>query len=144
VNARGDGNEPDTTDIDALNEAMRCLDKALEAIQYVANGELDKTIPHARWVGKYQEAAQDRMRGMEVGLVRIRNLIDFVNTGGLRRIEGRDGKQYPAHGRNATYRAEDVMTLRDAGLSMRAIATRLRCSVGTVHRIISLAENEEA
>ncbi|MEU2198721.1 helix-turn-helix domain-containing protein [Isoptericola sp. NPDC019482] len=53
------------------------------------------------------------------------------------RVMGLDGKVRPSRRFDTTARDQRIRELRDEGLSMRAIATEVGCSVGTVHRVCS-------
>jgi hypothetical protein len=53
-----------------------------------------------------------------------------------RMILGTDGKRHPGRRFNTTARDSHICELRDAGQSIRAIAADVRCSVGTVHRVL--------
>ena len=49
---------------------------------------------------------------------------------------GLDGKLRPARRGDTTKRDQEILKLRMQGMSLRAIASKLGCSVGTVHRVI--------
>jgi DNA invertase Pin-like site-specific DNA recombinase len=52
------------------------------------------------------------------------------------RTVGLDGKVRPNRRFDTTARDERIRSLHADGSSMRAIATEVRCSVGTVHRVL--------
>lgn len=52
------------------------------------------------------------------------------------RVLGQDGKSYPA--RPDPELPARVRELRAGGLSIRGIADRLGCSIGTVHRVLNM------
>lgn len=49
---------------------------------------------------------------------------------------GRDGKWRPNRRFDTTQRDRRILLLRSGGLSIRAIASEIDCSVGTVHRVL--------
>jgi len=51
-------------------------------------------------------------------------------------VFGLDGKVRPGRRVDTTARDEHIRALRAAGQSLRAIATQVGCSVGTVHRVL--------
>lgn len=53
---------------------------------------------------------------------------------------GVDGKLRPSRRVDTTARDEEVLRLRADGASIRAIAAKLECSPGTVHRVLSHAK----
>ena len=55
----------------------------------------------------------------------------------IERRLGLDGKVRPSRRVDTTERDARIRELRDDGQSIRAIADEVRCSVGTVHRVLS-------
>ena len=55
--------------------------------------------------------------------------------------KGLDGRMRPAVRYDTTGRDARIMELREDGLTIRAIAAEVGCSVGTVHRVISREES---
>jgi DNA-binding NarL/FixJ family response regulator len=53
---------------------------------------------------------------------------------------GRDGKLRPDRRFDTTRRDAEIIELHDQGVSMREIAAKVGCSVGTVHRVIKKLE----
>lgn len=51
---------------------------------------------------------------------------------------GLDGKMRPDRRFDTTVRDDNIRQLRASGATMRDIATSAKCSVGTVHRVLSL------
>jgi DNA-binding NarL/FixJ family response regulator len=59
-------------------------------------------------------------------------------------VLGLDGKYHPRRPLTTSQmiaRDKKIMKLRDQGMSVRAIAAELGCSVGTVHRVIQAEES---
>jgi DNA invertase Pin-like site-specific DNA recombinase len=54
----------------------------------------------------------------------------------IRRLLGRNGKVRPSRRFDTIARDERIGSLRADGLTVRAIATEVGCSVGTVHRVL--------
>jgi transposase len=54
----------------------------------------------------------------------------------FRRLVGNDGKQRPNRRFDTTARDARIRERAGAGLSVRAIAAEVGCSVGTVHRVL--------
>jgi hypothetical protein len=53
-----------------------------------------------------------------------------------RMVTGRDGKLRPSGRADTGDRDRQIHALRDAGKSLRAIAAEVKCSVGTVVRVL--------
>ncbi len=51
-------------------------------------------------------------------------------------VTGRDGKVRPSGWPDTGDRDRQIHALRDAGKSLRAIAAEVKCSVGTVSRVL--------
>ncbi len=51
-------------------------------------------------------------------------------------VTGRDGKLRPSGRADTGDRDRQIHALRDAGKSLRAIAAEVKCSVGTVVRVL--------
>lgn len=51
--------------------------------------------------------------------------------------KGRDGKVRPNHRFDTSERDESIRSMHDAGESLRTIAEKVGCSVGTVHRVVT-------
>ena len=53
-----------------------------------------------------------------------------------RLVSGRDGKVWPSGRADTGDRDRQIHALHDAGKSLRAIAAEVKCSVGTVSRVL--------
>jgi DNA invertase Pin-like site-specific DNA recombinase len=54
------------------------------------------------------------------------------------KVLGLDGKLRPRHRVDTTERDARIRQLRSSGVSLRAIAESVECSVGTVHRVVNI------
>jgi DNA-binding NarL/FixJ family response regulator len=78
---------------------------------------LEKVSPSSVW------RVEKTKRGRQMGLSR-----------------GRDGKLRPDRRSDTSRRDDEIYQLHTDGMSMREIAAKVGCSVGTVHRIIKKME----
>ena len=122
----------------ALNDAVAQLNQATESINWAALHVLDGSLGHGHSMTlKVNELTigplRDRLRQIEVSISDLRTVGKVgIDLPPGRSIRGIDGKTYPKD--RATYIPAQIQTLRASGMSMRRIAERLGCSVGTVHR----------
>jgi hypothetical protein len=124
-------------DAQRLRQAADHLDAALDAIEYVTRGERDDSFDkHAAYV--WTGALYERVRRLDAVVHLIRPDIRGGRPG---MCIGQDGKRYPHH--PGRIDGDLIQSLRDTGTSMRAIADKLGCSVGTVHRICSTVQGSE-
>lgn len=91
----------------------------------------NRAAARAEWNPKLDQAELETRQAMEA----IRCALDILNNKrGKTNSVGRDGKRYPR--RPYENLDERVSELRQQNWTIRAIATEIGCSVGTVHRIL--------
>lgn len=132
-----EGDDDTRTDVEILQEARDHLDAAMMTIGEVTGriderGEPDESLTDydgRRLLGHLKDALGSL--GAEIA--------ELHTTSGVTawdgKITGSDGKRYPPD-RSSGVDVKQVAALRETGLSVRAIADKLGCSVGTAHGIV--------
>ena len=126
---RTQGRSKGASSAEILRNVVMSMETA-SILRYVDPGQVDPADLAAAVKQGKQHLAE-----ANAALDRLAAGKNIAAVGDGRRVLGKDGKSYPV--RPDPELPDRVQQLRAGGLSIRGIADRLGCSVGTVHRMVS-------
>ena len=138
--------------VDCLNSMQSLESCGVRFIAVTQGLDTDERNPAARFMLQVLGAAAEFERSLIVersraGQARYRKDYEAGRVGEGKAVQSRSGKNLPPHRPKKVFDRDKVVELRGRGLSLRAIARRMRIGLGTVARVLagrgegSLGEN---